>query len=229
MKLIRTEGIVIRKTDHSESDRSIVLFTKNLGRISVNVKGIRKSKKRHLSGADLLGVSTFILYKKDEYYTLSSFELIKSFDSIKEDLEKSNLAFHILSILNSILVENETQSSLYKLLINALSFMDKSSSKVKNLLLLSYFITNIIHGEGLIFQLSNGLYLDIETSRFVETKTPFKFSNFEKTILILLLDRKIHEIMKLSPNIEDIKNIINLLETYINYHLNTKIRFVNFF
>ena len=41
--------------------------------------------------------------------------------------------------------------------------------------------------------------------------------------------KKIDEIVELSPTIDQIKKVILLLETYINYHLNLKINFKRFF
>jgi DNA repair protein RecO (recombination protein O) len=229
MKLLKTDGIVIKKTDHSEADRSLILFTKNFGKININVSGIRKSKKRHLNGTDFLGVSNFIFYKKDEYYILSSFELVDTFFNLRQDLEKLNISFYFLEILNSILVENETRSKLYKLLLSSLKFLDKNKEPIRNYVLLSYFLIFLIEEEGIIFDIKVGEYFDIENSKISENKTPYKLNKLEKTVINYLLDKKIDDIIKLEPTRDHIKKVISLLETYINYHLNLKINFKEFF
>jgi len=229
MKLLKSDGIVIKKVDHSEADRSLTLFTKNFGRINLNIKGLRKSKKRHLNGADLFAISNFIFYKKDEYYILSSFELNETFFNLRKDLEKINISFHILEILNSILVENETRVDLYRLLLNSFRFLDKNNKPVKNYLLLGYFLALLIQKEGIMFNIKDGPYFDIENSIINNIPISRKLSEIQKIIIIHLFDEKINTIVSLDPPIDDIKKIISLLEDYINYHLNLKINFKEFF
>ena len=229
MKLLKTDGIVIKKVDHSEADRMLTLFTKNFGKISININGIRKSKKRHLNGADLFGISNFIFYKKDEHYILSSFELNETFFNIRKDLEKLNISFHILEILNSILIENETRIGLYKLLLNSFRFLNKNNNPIQNYLLLNYFLTIVIKEEGIMFQIEDGLYFNVENSIINDIPTCNKLTETQKIIISHIFDEKINDIISLNPCIDDIKNIISLLEGYINHHLSLKINFKNFF
>ncbi|HAS79885.1 MAG TPA: hypothetical protein DCR90_03140, partial [Fusobacteriaceae bacterium] len=56
-----------------------------------------------------------------------------------------------------------------------------------------------------------------------------RLSEIQKIIIIHLFDEKINTIVSLDPPIDDIKKIISLLEDYINYHLNLKINFKEFF
>ena len=229
MKLLKTDGIVIKKMDHSEADRVLTLFSKNFGKININIKGIRKSKKRHLNGADLFGVSNFIFYKKDEHYILSSFELNETFFNLRKDLEKLNISFHILEILNSILVENETRTGLYRLLLNSFRFLDKNNKPIKDFLLLGYFLAFLIKEEGIMFNIKDGLYFNIVHSEIDNVATSNRLTEIQKIIIIYLFDEKINDIISLDPCIDDIKNIILLLEDYMNYHLNLNLNFKKFF
>ncbi len=229
MKLLKTDGIVIKKMDHSEADRVLTLFSKNFGKININIKGIRKSKKRHLNGADLFGISNFIFYKKDEHYILSSFELNETFFNLRKDLEKLNISFHILEILNSILVENETRTGLYRLLLNSFRFLDKNNKPIKDFLLLGYFLAFLIKEEGIMFNIKDGLYFNIVHSEIDNVATSNRLTEIQKIIIIYLFDEKINDIISLDPCIDDIKNIILLLEDYMNYHLNLNLNFKKFF
>jgi DNA repair protein RecO (recombination protein O) len=229
MKLLKTDGIVIKKIDHSEADRVLTIFTKNFGKININVNGIRKSKKRHLNGADLFGISSFIFYKKEDYYVLSSFELIETFTNLATDLEKVNISFHILEILNNILVENTTRMGLYNTLLKSLKFLEKNTIPEKNLLLLGYFLILIIKEEGIIFSVENGRYFDFDKSRISSLKTSWRLTPKEKDIITYLIDGKIELIMGLDPEKIELKNIIRILEEYLNYHINSNLKFNELF
>ena len=174
-------------------------------------------------------ISNFIFYKKEEYYILSSFELTETFMYIRQNLDKINISFYILEVINSILVENETRVNLFKLLVNSFKFLDKNKILIKDYLLVCYFLIILIKEEGVSFQIKEGSYFDIENSIISNTVTPYKLTVLEKKIIIHLLNKEISLIQSLKPSITEIKKIISVLEIYINYHLNTKINFKKFF
>ncbi|MGL4307361.1 MAG: DNA repair protein RecO, partial [Cetobacterium sp.] len=76
MEIISDEGIVLRKKDYGDSDRLITIFSKNNGKISFYLKGIRKSKKRDKEAVELFSLSTFYFSKKQEKYILNDFEIL---------------------------------------------------------------------------------------------------------------------------------------------------------
>ncbi len=80
-----------------------------------------------------------------------------------------------------------------------------------------------------MFNIKDGLYFDIENSIIDSVPTPNRLTEIQKIMIIHLFDEKINDIVFLDPSIDDVKNIISLLEDYINYHLNLKINFKEFF
>lgn len=80
-----------------------------------------------------------------------------------------------------------------------------------------------------MFNIKDGSYFDIENSIINNIPISRRLSEIQKIIIIHLFDEKINTIVSLDPPIDDIKKIISLLEDYINYHLNLKINFKEFF
>ncbi|WP_297487745.1 DNA repair protein RecO, partial [uncultured Cetobacterium sp.] len=107
MNFLKTKGIVIKKNDFGEADRYITIFSEEYGKLELFIKGIRKSKKRNQSSADLLTLSEFTFYKKNNSLILSSIDSIEYFYDIKNDLEKLEIASYILSIVNEIVLYGE--------------------------------------------------------------------------------------------------------------------------
>lgn len=123
MKLFDCRGIIINKKDFGEADRYITIFTENYGKISVLLKGIRKSKTREQSSADILTLSKFTLYKKNENFILTNILTLDAYQEIKENLENSGIGWYILTLLNSILVENNRKKSLFITTEKTLNFL----------------------------------------------------------------------------------------------------------
>ena len=86
MKLFDCRGIIINKRDFGEADRYITIFSENFGKISVLLKGIRKSKTREQSSADVLTLSKFTFYKKGENFILTNILTLDAYREIKENL-----------------------------------------------------------------------------------------------------------------------------------------------
>ena len=211
MLFLRSKGIVISKTDVEEADRYITVFMEEFGKVSVFVKGIRKSKKRDKTAVDILSETDFLFHMKNENIILSDFFSIDNYKNIKKDIEKLNVALYIFSVLNQVLVENGKNRGMYTLLEKTLRYLDKTEDMRKNYLLIVYFLYQIIKNEGI----DTGKNVDF----FIEEINK-KVSILAKEILKSLFDEKLKRI------IDDekyefifIKEFILLLEFYINKNL----------
>ena len=91
MNIIKSEGIVIKKTDVGEADAVLKVFTKEFGKIDIYVNGIRKSKKREKISTELMSVSEFLIYEKNAKYVSNSFTIKTFFSKISQHY--SNLKF----------------------------------------------------------------------------------------------------------------------------------------
>ncbi|MDO4691184.1 MAG: DNA repair protein RecO [Fusobacterium sp.] len=213
MIFLRGNGIVISKKEIEEADRYITVFMEDFGKISILVKGIRKSKKRDKTAVDIISLTDFTFYRKGENIIISEFNGIEGYREIKNDLEKLKIVFYIFSILNQILVENGRNRKIYNLLKNSLAALNKSKERKKDLLMLAYFIYEIIKDEGIVPE-------ERDSSIFFFNKNLQK----ENMILKALLNDSIKELVRNNDyEIEEVKKVINILERYINVNLDLKL------
>ena len=77
MIFLRGKGIIISKKDVEESDRYIDIFMEDYGKVSTLIKGIRKSKKRDKTAVDILSLTDFQFYKKNDSLIISNFSIVK--------------------------------------------------------------------------------------------------------------------------------------------------------
>ncbi|MEG2588125.1 MAG: DNA repair protein RecO, partial [Cetobacterium sp.] len=167
MKIINSNGIVLKKNDFGEADRIITVFLEDFGRTSFVLKGIRKSKKRDLTSGEPLTFSQFSFYKKGENRILTSVDSIDFFYNIKTDITRLQIALYIISILNEILVEGEEQKKLYNIFYKSLNYINSNSVEYNNYLLLLYILHQVILIEGLEFEKIGSKFFDIKNSRIV--------------------------------------------------------------
>ena len=221
MIFLRGKGIVISKKDIEEADRYITIFMEDYGKVSTVIKGIRKSKKRDKTAVDILSLTDFQFYKKNDSLIISNFSTIKDYIGIKSDIDKINIAFYIFSILNQILVENGRNRKIYEVLEKTLNYLDVSNDERKNYLLILYFLYIIIKEEGISIENNNDmeeLQVEVQTQRKVEID-----DNVKKILEYLFKDNLKVVINDEKYKIDYIKKAILVLENYINYNLDINI------
>jgi len=231
MKIAKITGLVINKNDYGEADRIITVFTKEKGKISMILKGIRKSKKRDKYASDILVISDFVIYERENINIVSKLELKESFLELKKDLFKINIAIYILKIINLIFMENEHSQKIYILTEKALIYIEKTEDKIKILILILYYITTLIKNEGLEVKIyEKGFNFNLEYGKIEEDQKKFsiKLKKIEKIIIYLIYKKKIDLILTLNPSKETLLNIINYFEKYMEFQLEIKIRINDF-
>lgn len=221
MIFLRGKGIVISKKDIEEADRYITIFMEDYGKVSTVIKGIRKSKKRDKTAVDILSLTDFQFYKKNDSLIISNFSTIKDYIGIKSDIDKINIVFYIFSILSQILVENGKNRKIYEVLEKTLNYLDLSNDERKNYLLILYFLYIIIKEEGISIENNNDmeeLQVEVQTQRKVEID-----DNVKKILQYLFEDNLKVVINDEKYKIDYIKKAILVLENYINFNLDTNI------
>lgn len=217
MSFLKGYGLVIAKREVEEADRYITVFMEDFGKISALIKGIRKSKKRDKTAVDLIALTNFTFYKKGDAIIISDFNGVEDYNGIKSDYNKINIAFYFLYLINQILVENGKNRKLYNLLLKSLESLNKISDERKNLLLIAYFLYEILKDEGIVPEIE-------DIAAFLEDKSQYKITSNEQKMLRELQKNNVKKILEdENYKIKDIKKVIVILEEYINFSLELKL------
>lgn len=221
MIFLKGKGIIIAKKDIEEADRYITIFMEDYGKVSTVIKGIRKSKKRDKTAVDVLALTDFQFYKKNDNIIVSSFSTVKNYIGIKSDIDKINMAFYMFSILNQILVENGRNRKIYEVLEKSLDYLNNSNDKRKNYLLILFFLNTLIKEEGISTENNKNiekLQIGVQPQRKVEIDDKVKEILqylFEDNLKVIINDEKY--------KINYVKKALLVLENYINFNLDINI------
>ena len=126
MNLTKTEGIVLRATNYSESSKILKVLTKEYGMISIMSKGCRslKSKLRGVSMPMSYGIF-HIYYKENGISTLCAVDIKNSFLPLQKDIEKISYADYLLDLTEQVYKHTEAKE-VSPLLIAALEKINDS-------------------------------------------------------------------------------------------------------
>ena len=118
--LYKDEGVVLKTIKLGEADRIVTLFTRENGKVRAVAKGIRKTKSRFGGRLEPFTRANLIIYKGRNLDTITSVDVMDSFDSIRKDYLKLTSAAALVEVVEKITPERESLVPVYKLLVEGL-------------------------------------------------------------------------------------------------------------
>ena len=138
MATVITDGIVLRHADHGESDRMITLLTPELGPLSVNARGCRRRGARLTNATEVFCAGEFVLFKKQERYTLTGCTIKNAFYDLRSDYERLSEGALWLNMCERAAVPAEPNRMLFMLLLRALTYLSYSQLDLRMVALTFY-------------------------------------------------------------------------------------------
>jgi DNA repair protein RecO len=131
VKQLVTKAIILARTDFSEADRIITLLTPEVGKLKLVARGVRKNKSKLAGGIELFSISDITYMNgKGDLGTLISARLDKHYGTIIQDIERVQLGYDLIKLLNKT-TEDHPESEYYHLLEQAFTALDDKTSSVE--------------------------------------------------------------------------------------------------
>jgi DNA repair protein RecO len=122
-----TQGTILTRTDFGEADRILTFITPDHGKIKAIAKGVRKSNAKLAGAVELFSVSDItVVIGRGEINTLISARLAHHYGNIIKDLERTEVGFEVIRILNKS-TEDATEADYFHLLKSAFAALDDTS------------------------------------------------------------------------------------------------------
>lgn len=118
MAIIKTEAIVLKTFDLRETSRIAVFFTKEEGKVSGVLKGIRKDPKKFGSSVDRFSVNDIVYYqyRHSDLHLISQCDLKEFYYPLRQSLKKSLAATYALELVYKIMPSEEKNGQVYQLM-----------------------------------------------------------------------------------------------------------------
>lgn len=121
-----TQGIILARTNYGEADRILTFLTKDHGKVKAIAKSVRKSKSKLAGGIELFSVSDLtVIVGRGEIDTLISTRLVRYYEEIVKDIERTKLAYEFLRVINKS-TEDVPEPAYFRLLKQALEALNNS-------------------------------------------------------------------------------------------------------
>ena len=94
---LRTDAIILRRTNYGEADRILNVITPDDGQLSVMARGVRKEKSRLAGGIELFAVCDIVLHRgKSDLATLTGSKMKVFYDKIMTDYNRMQFGYEAI-------------------------------------------------------------------------------------------------------------------------------------
>ena len=125
-RTLRTEAIVLKRSNYGEADRLLTLYTRESGKIKAIAKGARKPQSRKTGHVELFMRSRFMLAEGRGFHIITQAEMIDAYPALREDLVRTTYASYLVELLDRFTVEEDTHQEIYQLLSDALGWLGEA-------------------------------------------------------------------------------------------------------
>lgn len=150
-----TDAINLKSYNLSESDKIIVMYSKDKGLIKGVAKGVKKPKSKLGARMDLLVANKLMLYKGRNLDRICQADVLNTFHNTRRDMDKIFYSMYISEVVNNFGVEDDPCSEeIYNLLYKALNAISDAETKEEILVAVLKFQLKMmqISGFGIEFE-----------------------------------------------------------------------------
>lgn len=225
--IVKSEAIVLKTVDFSESSIIATLFTREKGKVAVIAKGARKPKNKFAAFLVVGQLLEIVYYSKESrsVQTLSDVSYSEKLNSLRVDIEKMALMMSAMELANQVLHDNEVNIPLFDFLKRSLAWVDKQ--KDIPALMFPYLQLRVAEHIGVGIQntdeeetesgylnISSGVLSVISEDEHAERLTPAQFAFVKNS-----LHSANATVLRIVMTSNELKKLIQILDKYFIYHV----------
>jgi DNA repair protein RecO (recombination protein O) len=129
MTLFRDQGVVLRTIRLGEADRIVTLMTEQHGKVRAVAKGVRRTGSKFGSRLEPFSHVALLGWQgRGDLDIINQAEVIDTFRSVREDLDRMSAAMSMLEVVDQIGQERHANPRLYEMLVGALAALAERGS-----------------------------------------------------------------------------------------------------
>jgi len=127
--ILKTEAIVLKAFDYRETSRIATFFTKDHGKVSGVLKGIRTDPRKFGSSLEKYTINDIVYYpsRNSDLHLVSQCDIKEFFQPVRQDLQKSMAASYVLELVNKIMPAEEHNPRIYRLMTDFLRGLEEAA------------------------------------------------------------------------------------------------------
>lgn len=224
---VTTKAVVLKSTDYKESDKYVLLYSLEYGKISVHARGVRKNSAKLKFAVDQFCFGQYELAQSKDRFTLKTCEQLESFFCLREDIVTYYAACVIAECLTLYTEEGQSDPPIFVEMLKALQSLSNGQQALAVTL---RFMLAFFDLQGIKLQLdsciacgeaTNRLFLDLQRGGLVcdncRTVDSVRVSPRVVAICKMLFGMPYDKLSNVSVTSEVLKDALGLCSRYISH------------
>lgn len=119
------QGLVLRVTNYNDTDALLTVLSRQLGKLTVKARGLRRKNSPLIAPCQLLAYGEFTLFEYRGMYTVNEAHAIELFQQLRNDLSKLSLGTYFAQVADVVSQEDVPDQELLSLVLNCLHGLSK--------------------------------------------------------------------------------------------------------
>jgi len=126
MSIDKAQGLLLVRRDFRETSIIAEFFTKEFGKISGLLKGIRAQPDKFASNLEPFSLNEIIFYRKTHsaLHLISQADKLDNFTRIRQSLEKTTMASFMMELVASIMQPEDKNEEIFNLSLSSLKELE---------------------------------------------------------------------------------------------------------
>jgi len=133
MSIDRAQGILLNKRDLRETSIIADFYTKEFGKISGILKGIRTEPEKFASNLEPFSLNEIIFYRKtnSHLHLVSQADKVDNFTRIRQSIDRTTTAGFMAELINSIMQAEDKNEEIFNLALASLKELETNYNPEK--------------------------------------------------------------------------------------------------
>ncbi|MCU0651760.1 MAG: DNA repair protein RecO [Candidatus Omnitrophica bacterium] len=239
MPILKTEAIVLGKRDFRETSLLVNFFTRDFGKISGLLKGIRKEPQKFASTLEIFSLNDIVFYqsRNSSLHLVSQCDVKNNFSAARQSIFKVGSASTAMELADALTQPEDKNEEIFDLTLTCLQELETTNNPDKimtifkiKVLALSGFKPNfdccVSCGSKILGQCKfslnlGGLLCDKCQKKDITARSIFRGT----TASILHIQRNdFKNNLNLGMNPEIKKELGSILDAFLNFHLERQLK-----
>ncbi|MEI6831182.1 MAG: DNA repair protein RecO [Candidatus Omnitrophota bacterium] len=126
MSIDKAQGLLLIRRDFRETSIIAEFFTKEFGKISGLLKGIRTQPEKFASNLEPFSLNEIIFYRKthSSLHLISQADKLDNFTRIRQSLEKTTMASFMMELVASVMQPEDINEEIFNLSLSSLKELE---------------------------------------------------------------------------------------------------------
>ena len=117
-------AIILRSRDYKEADQLLTIYTREQGKLTVRVRGVKKQNSKLRGGVLLFSQAELVVTAGKAFPIVTGASTITSFASLRSDFARMSYAGYAAELLDQVISEGHADEELYLFMLQTLQLLE---------------------------------------------------------------------------------------------------------